>query len=246
MNNTNLKDLLYEYQKKRDFAELKARELKKEIYSKNNRLEEIDSQLAKFSIDTAKSLLSNNSKELLGQLNLKIATLKNEKKTILKNMGISENDLLPKYECSICKDTGYIQSGYNTKMCACLEQRLFDLEYNSSNVYNMHNHTFEKFNSSYYSDTPDKEKYGSNISPRQNIEIIKKLSLNFINNFDNIEEKNLLFTGNSGLGKTFLSSCIANSLLKKGKTVLYQTAPIMLDSIINFKLRKIYIQYQYL
>ena len=131
MNNTNLKDLLYEYQKKRDFAELKARELKKEIYSKNNRLEEIDSQLAKFSIDTAKSLLSNNSKELLGQLNLKIATLKNEKKTILKNMGISENDLLPKYECSICKDTGYIQSGYNTKMCACLEQRLFDLEYNS-------------------------------------------------------------------------------------------------------------------
>lgn len=80
MNNTNLKDLLYEYQKKRDFAELKARELKKEIYSKNNRLEEIDSQLAKFSIDTAKSLLSNNSKELLGQLNLKIATLKNEKK----------------------------------------------------------------------------------------------------------------------------------------------------------------------
>ena len=71
-----------------------------------------------------------------------------------------------------------------------------------------------------------------------NIEIIKKLSLNFINNFDNIEEKNLLFTGNSGLGKTFLSSCIANSLLKKGKTVLYQTAPIMLDSIIDYKLGK--------
>ena len=42
------------------------RELKKEIYSKNNRLEEIDSQLAKFSIDTAKSLLSNNSKEIIG------------------------------------------------------------------------------------------------------------------------------------------------------------------------------------
>ena len=39
MNNTNLKDLLYEYQKKRDFAELKARELKKEIYSKNNDLQ---------------------------------------------------------------------------------------------------------------------------------------------------------------------------------------------------------------
>ena len=39
-------------------------------------------------------------------------------------------------------------------------------------------------------------------------------------------------------GKTYLSSCIANELLKKGKTVLYQTAPIMLDSIIDYRFGK--------
>lgn len=39
-------------------------------------------------------------------------------------------------------------------------------------------------------------------------------------------------------GKTFISNCIADSLLKKGKTVLYQTAPILLDSIIDFKFNK--------
>ena len=41
-----------------------------------------------------------------------------------------------------------------------------------------------------------------------------------------------------GLGKTFLSNCIAYELLKKGKTVLYQTAPVMLDNIINYRFSK--------
>ena len=39
-------------------------------------------------------------------------------------------------------------------------------------------------------------------------------------------------------GKTFMSNCIANELLKKGKTVLYQTAPVLLESVIDFKLNK--------
>ena len=39
-------------------------------------------------------------------------------------------------------------------------------------------------------------------------------------------------------GKTFMSNCIAQDLLKKGKTVLYQTAPILLESIIDYKMSK--------
>ena len=39
-------------------------------------------------------------------------------------------------------------------------------------------------------------------------------------------------------GKTFMSNCIANELLKKGKTVLYQTAPVLLESVINYKMSK--------
>ena len=65
------------------------------------------------------------------------------------------------------------------------------------------------------------------------------MCLNFIDKFDDINEKNLLFTGNTGLGKSFLSSCIANELLKKGKTVLYQTAPTMLDTLVDYRFGKI-------
>lgn len=39
-------------------------------------------------------------------------------------------------------------------------------------------------------------------------------------------------------GKTFMSNCIANELLKKGKVVLYQTAPVLLESVIDYKMSK--------
>ena len=35
-----------------------------------------------------------------------------------------------------------------------------------------------------------------------------------------------------------MSNCIAQELLKKGKTVLYQTAPILLESVIDYKMSK--------
>ena len=39
-------------------------------------------------------------------------------------------------------------------------------------------------------------------------------------------------------GKTFMSNCIAAELLKSGKNVIYQTAPVLLESVIDFKLNK--------
>ena len=111
-------------------------------------------------------------------------------------------------------------------MCSCLKQKLYNIEYNKSNIYNLENQNFSNFNLNFYSDEINSAKYNSNISPRENIKLIKNICESFINNFDNINTKNLLFTGNTGLGKTFLSSCIANELLKKEKTVLYQTSSV--------------------
>ena len=82
------------------------------------------------------------------------------------------------------------------------------------------------------------KKYNADISPRENINQIKNICYKFIANFDNKSQKNLLFTGNTGLGKTFLSSAIANEILKKGKNVLYQTAPVMLDAILDYRFGK--------
>ena len=106
-------------------------------------------------------------------------------------------------------------------------------------MFDLKKYNFSDFSDKLYSNEINSQKYNANISPRENINIIKNICIKFINNFDNPEEKNLLFLGNTGLGKTFLSSCIANELIKKGKTILYQTAPIMLDLVLDSKFRKI-------
>ena len=41
-----------------------------------------------------------------------------------------------------------------------------------------------------------------------------------------------------GYGKTFMSNCIATELLKNGKTVIYQTAPVLLESVIDYKMNR--------
>ena len=238
MNNSNLKNLLNEYDKKRMKAILDSEHRKEILYKENPRLSEIDDILTKEAIKTSKLLISNNDSSLLKDLNNKINKLKEEKIKILNSLGIDENYLKPIFECSICNDTGYINQNFSYVMCNCLKQKLFDIEYNKSNIFNLKNQNFDNFSLSFYSDKIDEEKYNSKLSPKQNIELIKKISMSFIDNFDNPNEKNLLFTGNTGLGKTFLSSCIANELLKKGKTVLYQTAPVMLDTIIDYRFGK--------
>ena len=123
-------------------------------------------------------------------------------------------------------------------MCNCLKQRILNISYNKSNMSNLKKENFLTFNENKYSDEVDVAKYKVNISPKKNIINIKKKCLAFVENFDDPNSKNLLFTGNTGLGKTFMSNCIANELLQKGKSVLYQTAPVLLETIINNKMSK--------
>jgi DNA replication protein DnaC len=118
-------------------------------------------------------------------------------------------------------------------MCNCLKQEVYNLEYNQKNINNIDNQNFNNFNINLFSNEINEKKYNTNISPRENIIDIKKAAEYFIENFEKDETKNLIFTGGTGLGKTFLSNCIVNELLKQGKTVMYQTAPVMLENLIS-------------
>lgn len=239
MTNIILKNILSQYSKKKISAEYDAKIRKQELYEKYPKLQEIDNRLSTLAISTTKLLINNNDKKLLDELNSNILALKEEKNKILKSINISQDFFEPHYECTICKDSGYIlNSDYTSLMCSCLKQKLYDAQYNKANISNLDTQNFDNFCDLYYSDEVNENKYHTNISPKENINLIKNICFKFIENFNNLEQKNLLFTGNTGLGKTFLSSAIANEILKKGKNVLYQTAPVMLDSIIDYRFGK--------
>ena len=222
MSNPTLKQLLKEYEENKLKKQMELEEKLNNFYNENPEI--------------AKAILLNKNIE---DLNKQLSQLKKEKKDLLAKLHITEDFFKPNYSCSLCNDTGYLTSNNHTIMCKCLKQKLLNVQYNKANIFNLKNENFNFFNINLFSDEVDEKKYHSSISPKKNIEKIKEISLNFIKNFDNINEKNLLFTGNTGLGKTFLTNCIANEILKSGKTVLYQTSPVMLDSIIDYKFGKI-------
>lgn len=232
MNNPILNELLKEYEQKRLTNIRNLEKRKKELYLSNPKLQEIDDKLSNISINSAKLILQNNSKETLDNLKKEIESLKQEKKKLLKSINVSEDYLLPKFDCAICKDTGYVIENSKTTMCNCLKQNIYNIEYNQKSENIIKNDTFDNFDINLFSNEINEKKYNSNISPRENILDIKTAALNFINTFENGNTKNLIFSGNTGLGKTFISNCIVNNLLEKGKTVMYQTAPVMLDNLI--------------
>lgn len=235
---SELETLLIEYEQKRRNNITNLQNRKQKLFKTIPRLEEIENEINKLSIDKAKSILTNNT-ENLANYDKTVKKLKDEMHNLLKKEGLDESFLKIKYDCEKCKDSGFIKfDDRKSEMCSCLKQKLINISYNKSNLSNLKNENFENFDLNKFSDKVDLEKYKMNLSPRQNIENIKKASQLFIKNFDNPETKNLFFTGNTGLGKTFITNCIANEILKKGKTVLYQTAPVLLETIIDNKFNK--------
>lgn len=199
MANEFLNSLLKEYEQKKIKAEYQAEKRKQELYEKVPKLKEIEDELNHFAISTAKNIL-NNSNFSYTELQEKAEKLKIEKQKILSALNLPENYLKPFYECKICNDTGYIMSkDYKTTMCNCLKQKLLNNSFNKSNISNLEKENFNNFNEDIFSNEVDIAKYNFNISPRTNISNIRKKCIKFVENFDNIEQKNLLFVGNTGL-----------------------------------------------
>ena len=241
MDNVLLKQILQEYNIKREKAIFEANRKKQELLNINPKLSSIESEISKISISITKAILNSDKIEknnLLSDLKKKLNYLIKEKNQILKQLSNSSDYLSPKFECKSCCDTGYITKNEKSVMCSCLKQKIYDISYNKSNIGNLKQENFSKFDQRIFSPKQNVELYKSDLSPRENMIFLKEKAENFINNFDNIDEKNLLFIGNTGLGKTFLTNCIANELLKQGKTVLYQTAPVMFDKLIDEKFNK--------
>lgn len=193
--------LLKEYSQKKLQAELDLEKRKEELYNSIPRLRQIEDDLNNFAISTAKNILKNGSSpEEEQELKNKVELLKAEKARILAELNLPDNYLQPFYSCSICKDTGYVSDGgYNMVMCSCLKQKLLDYSFNKSNMSNLNKENFSTFNPNMFSDEVDIAKFHFNISPRTNILNIKNKCVQFVENFEDPAQKNLLFTGNTGL-----------------------------------------------
>lgn len=238
MDNEVYKDILKQRdirrQRKLDEATIK----KRKIYKNYPELEEIQTKINMVALNTTRSIVASD--EITRQvekenMKIKLDKLVEQKEKVLKKIGITIEELEPNFDCKICNDTGIITKNNITSYCNCFKQEILNYTYKQSNILKLEDENFKTFDNCYYSNKCNKEKYGIEKSPLENIEIIKKIAMEFCNNIKLEQQKNLLFTGNTGLGKTFISNCIAKEVIDKGLNVVYQTAPILMDQILDFK-----------
>lgn len=196
---------------------------KEEIYAKIPRIREIDQILATSSIDAVRVKLK------AGTDSTSVAKAHNqaliaEKLDLLKTHGYSTEYLKPVYTCSLCKDTGRIGNEY----CACFKQKAISQLYKQSTLEQiLEIENFEHFDLSFY---PQEKDDIHPYSPYENMSNILTKTKSFVDSFDE-KGGHLLFYGETGLGKTYLSNCIAKALLDSQHTVLYQTAIRLFEDV---------------
>lgn len=223
-NSVNIKNILLEYDKIRSSNMQLEVARKEEIYKLSPKIISIDETITNTSLNAIKERLSGKTidKKAISYNNRKLSE---EKKEILLKNGYPSDYLDPIYNCKACKDTGFIDN----KKCACLTQRIIDSLYQQANVKELLlTENFSTFSLEYY----EKDKNNMDYSPYENMSNVIAKSKDFINNFDD-KKGNILIYGETGLGKTFLTNCIAKELLDRGNTVLYLSANELFTDILS-------------
>ena len=147
-----------------------------------------------------------------------IRRLSAQKTALLVSAGYPRDYLEPHFRCPDCQDTGYI----GTQKCHCFRQAIIDLLYTQSNLREfLDTENFSRFSLDYYSTGIVDRVTGLNAkqTARRALDECRR----FVKTFDTSFE-NLFLYGDTGLGKTFLSHCIARELLDTTHSVIYFSA----------------------
>jgi DNA replication protein DnaC len=189
-----------------------------EVYALDSEFQSIDNEISSLSVEQGKKLL-NGQATSLENLKERINTLSAKRIEILLSLGYPADYLEPVYTCPDCKDTGYI----NNEKCHCFKQLVIDMLYSSSNLETTgSDETFAHFTYDYYSDDFKDESTGlTALSAAKRAYVASR---NFVDTFDT-EFNNLFFYGRAGVGKTFLSNCIAKELIDTSHSVIYFSSP---------------------
>lgn len=203
---------------KRTKAETDARTRLAEAYRRLPELKEIDAAFPRIGREIIAAVADSSDPEETARkieaLRKESEELENERAECLISGGFKPDHTKPRYECEKCNDTGYADG----KMCECMRRECVLLGYESSGLGTLlSQQSFDTFSLKYYT---GEDRYVA----EQNLAACK----GYVENFGK-GSPSLLFMGDTGLGKTHLSTSIARALIDKGYDVMYVTSQGLLS-----------------
>lgn len=216
-----------ELDKRRADAEDQHEKKRLEIAAKFPEISRLEKSILNTSFELSNAICTHNGNisEIIDRL--RTENLSNQRKIemMLVNFGYPSDYLKPKYTCEKCKDTGFV-SGIR---CDCLNRLInkYQIVEISKNCH-IKLADFSDFRLEYYPNTID----STGINPQEKMRVLKNYCIRYAEDFSDISPS-LFMLGKTGLGKTFLSSCIAKKLMLSGKNVAFDSVQNFLTKIQN-------------
>lgn len=193
----------------------------KAAYTKIPQLALIDAKVAEISIAKIRARFSGHPDDT--DLPSAIAALSRERQELLLSSGFPNDYLEMQYDCPHCRDTGYVSN----RKCSCFRKAEVELLYDQSNIRDsLTEENFSHCCLDYYSREILNNVTG--LSSYDTAALTLRRCRNFTANFGSHFE-NLFFYGDTGVGKTFFSHCIAKELIDRSYCVIYFTAFDLFD-----------------
>lgn len=213
MNNTQFDAIMREYDKLQLQHQYELSKRFDEVYAKIPEYRILEESIPSLSMTYTRRLIDGDT-TARDSLKEELSKIASQKKQLLLQNGFPTDYLEMQYSCLSCKDTGYIGSS----KCACLKKRILSISYEQSNIAGLlETDNFATLSEEFY-EGEDLKHFREAVA----------LCHNIVDNFATKKE-NLLFHGNVGVGKSFLSCCIAKALLDKGYSVLYFSSSNLFD-----------------
>ena len=217
-----MRKALARLERRRDQQDRRRYLLERELYAKQPRLRELDAALRGTMADLA--MLATGGRKVsadgpeIAAIRQRNQALQTERTRLLAELGHGPDTLDDIPVCPHCGDRGWVDD----KMCVCLKELCTQEQMKAlTALMNLTDEQdFDRLRLDIYSDQP----WDGRRSPRENMSKIVMVCEGYARQFPRYPLKNLLLSGGTGLGKTFLSGCIAREVSRRGFSVVYDTA----------------------
>ncbi len=227
-NKENLKNIRAEYATKTLRAEAEADARREEVYAQIPELREMDRRLSSFGLRIMQTALSGGDTEAqIAALRAENERIQAARAALLRQNGFPPNYTEPQYECTKCRDTGYV----GIRMCECMRMRLIEAGKSSSGLSALlAKQSFENFSLDFYRQNATEYRI-----MEHNFQTVVQYAEQFTLAAGQPSPKSLLFLGGTGLGKTHLSTAVACRVIERGYDVYYNSAVGMIS---DFEFRR--------
>ena len=222
LNNSQYNAIMRIYNQRQFQDKYEQDQRREEVYQKVPQIRQIEDEISSQAVRCARKLLDGDTsaKEELKQ---HIEDLREQKEVLLSAFGFPADYMEMHYACPECQDTGYVDG----RKCRCFKKEEIHLLYSQSNIEEvLLRENFDSFSYEYYDDRVVIPEIQMTVADymRQ----VHTWCKEYVENFEK-KGGNLIFTGSTGVGKTFLTNCIAKALIDQYQSVIYLSSNDLFD-----------------